>query len=117
MPYFNNIYSDLTQKSDKRSKGINKAVFSEYANLPGILDERFFSIFDENKDEHFDNKEFIRAMFKIYCSKLESKIKLVFDICDFDSDGIISKEDTQLILSCVPIHHMNKTLGQTEVST
>ena len=56
-------------------------------------------------------------MFKIYYSKLESKIKLVFDIYDFDSDGIISKEDIRLVLSYVPIHHMNKTLGQTEAST
>ncbi len=49
-------------------------------------------------------------MFKIYYSKLESKIKLVFDIYDFDQDGLISKEDIRLVLSYVPIAHMNKTL-------
>ena len=49
-------------------------------------------------------------MFKIYYSKLEEKIKLVFDIYDFDSDGLISKEDIRLVLSYIPIAHMNKIL-------
>ena len=53
-------------------------------------------------------------MFKIYYSKLESKIKLVFDIYDFDSDGLISKEDIRLVLSHVPTIHMNKSLCKGE---
>jgi len=42
-------------------------------------------------------------MLKIYYSKLESKIKLVFDFYDFDKDGYISKEDIRLILSHIPM--------------
>jgi Ca2+-binding EF-hand superfamily protein len=42
-------------------------------------------------------------MFKVYYSKLESKIKLVFDIYDFDSDGFISKEDIRIVLSHIPL--------------
>ncbi len=49
-------------------------------------------------------------MFKVYYSKLESKIKLVFDIYDFDSDGLISKEDIRIVLSHIPIAHINKCL-------
>jgi len=55
-------------------------LLSQYANLPGILGERFFKILDENGDGYIDQKEFIHAMFKVYYSKLESKIKLVFDM-------------------------------------
>ncbi|CDW90010.1 myosin light chain kinase [Stylonychia lemnae] len=80
IPYFKDIYLDLFTKSDKAGKGINKIVFQEYANLPGLLGERLFKIIDENGDQFLDQKEFIHAMFKIYYSKLESKIKLVFDI-------------------------------------
>jgi len=32
----------------------------------------------------------MRAMFKVYYSQLESKFKLIFDIYDFDKDGLIS---------------------------
>jgi Ca2+-binding EF-hand superfamily protein len=45
-----------------------------------MLSERFFKIIDENNDGYIDQKEFIHAMFKVYYSKLESKIKLVFDM-------------------------------------
>jgi len=44
------------------------------------LNERFFKILDENGDNVIDQKEFIHGMFKVYYSKLESKIKLVFDM-------------------------------------
>eukprot|EP00347_Sterkiella_histriomuscorum_P019499 403341396 len=111
IPYFKDIYNDLHEKSEKKGKGINKIVFQEYANLPGLLGERFFKIIDENGDQLIDQKEFIHAMFKVYYSKLESKIKLVFDIYDFDSDGYISKEDIRIVLSHVPIQsESSKTL-------
>jgi hypothetical protein len=35
---------------------------------------------DENTDDYIDEKEFIHAMFKVYYSKLESQIKLAFDM-------------------------------------
>ena len=79
--------------------------------MPGILGERFFSCLDTNDDQSIDQKEFIHAMFKVYYSKLESKMKLVFDMYDFDSDGQVTKEDIRLVLSHVPIAHMNKSIG------
>jgi len=112
IPYFKDIYNDLADKSDKKAKGINKIVFTEYANLPGILSERFFKILDENGDNYIDQKEFIHAMFKVYYSKLESKIKLVFDMYDFDNDGLIQKEDIRIVLSHVPISHVNTALSK-----
>ena len=42
-------------------------------------------------------------MFKVYFSKLETKIQLAFDMYDFDRDGLISKEDIELVLSHVPL--------------
>lgn len=57
---------------------------------------------DENKDSYIDQKEFIHGMFKVYFSKLESKIKFVFDMYDFDRDGEISREDLRIVMSFVP---------------
>lgn len=108
MPYFKDIYNDLAEKSDKKTAGINKIIMTDYASLPGILSERFFAILDANGDQYVDQKEFIHAMLKIYYSKLESKIKLVFDFYDFDKDGFISKEDIRLILSHIPMEVFGK---------
>jgi len=33
IPYFKDIYKDLEDKSDKKSKGINKIVFTEVGNF------------------------------------------------------------------------------------
>lgn len=52
--------------------------------MPGILGERFFNIVDKAEtgqgDEYIDQKEFMKAMFRIYYSPLETKFKLVFDM-------------------------------------
>ncbi len=54
VPYFKDIYNDLAAKCEKKAKGITKLVFQDYAGLPGIINERFFKILDENGDEVID---------------------------------------------------------------
>ena len=75
----------------------------EYAGLPGILGDRLFSVLDANGDGYIDMKEFIYVMFLIYYSSFEAKVKLIFDIYDFDRDGRVSKEDIRIILGFVPL--------------
>lgn len=53
----------------------------------------------------------MHGFFKVYYSNLETKIKLSFDIYDFDRDGYITKEDVRLILSHIPI--VNTIQGST----
>jgi len=74
-----------------------------YTNLPGVIGDRFFAIMDLNDDNYVDLREFVHGFFKVYYSNLETKLKLTFDIYDFDKDGFISKEDVRLILSHIPI--------------
>lgn len=65
---------------------------------------------DLSKTDYIDLREFVHGFFKIYYSNLETKIKLSFDIYDFDRDGYITKEDVRLILSHVPI--VNQVQGK-----
>jgi len=58
-----------------------------------MLGERFFAILDLNNDNYVDCKEFLTGLIRIYCSPFDQKTKLVFDIYDFDSDGLIAKDD------------------------
>jgi len=74
-----------------------------YTNLPGIIGERFVTVLDLSKSDYIDLREFVHGFFKVYYSNLETKIKLSFDIYDFDRDGYITKEDVRLILSHIPI--------------
>ena len=45
----------------------------------------------------------MKAMFRIYYSPLETKFKLVFDMYDFDNDGVVTREDLHLVLSHIPL--------------
>jgi len=52
LPYFKDIFKDLVKRSDNVSKGINRVSFLDYCELPGILGERLFRLFDVNKDNY-----------------------------------------------------------------
>ena len=103
IPYFKDIYKDLVGQSDDKSTGVNKVALLTYTDLPGVIGDRFFAVLDLSKNEYVDLREFIHGFFKVYYSDLDTKIKLSFDIYDFDKDGYISQEDVRLILSHIPI--------------
>jgi len=46
-------------------------------------------------------------MLRLYCSSFDEKIRLIFQIYDFDNDGFVSKDDIATILNFLPI--INKT--------
>ena len=71
--------------------------------MPGIIGERFVNVLDLSKSDYVDLREFVHGFFKVYYSNLETKIKLSFDMYDFDRDGYITKEDVRLILTHIPI--------------
>ena len=75
----------------------------DYANLPGILGERFFDVLDVNKNEYVDEEEFLRGFFRIFCSTFDEKSEFVFEIYDFDHDGLISKNDISTIMNSLPV--------------
>ena len=75
----------------------------EYANLPGILFDRFFSLIDPTGSGFADIKSFLIALCKIYYSNINEKIRFAFDIYDFDRDGYIEKEDVRIVMSFMPI--------------
>lgn len=71
--------------------------------MPGIIAERIFTLFDKNKDGYAGKDEFIGAACRLLSRNFEDHIKTVFDIYDFDDDGVISREDIRVLLSYVPL--------------
>lgn len=61
-------------------KGINRVTMLNYANLPGIIGERFFAVLDLSKSDYIDLREFVHGFFKVYYSNLDTKMKLSFDM-------------------------------------
>ena len=99
--YLSEIFIDLTEKSQRNLKTIEKYIFSRYFEIYGIILDRLFKIFDHDNNGVLDRIEFILGMKKLYSqdTSFKSLTKFIFKIYDFDQDGKITKDDVKLILS------------------
>lgn len=104
VPYFKDIFKDLQERSDNKSKGINKISIINYCQLPGLIAERLFFIMDRDKNNYLSQDEFLSGFLCFYCSDFDEKIKLIFEIYDFDNDGLINQNDIITIISCMPVN-------------
>ena len=109
--YLKEIWSDLSKRNKEETKdttkGITKVTFNKYYDLPGIISERIFSCFDKDKDGILNITEFINGMQSLFSQKesFDSLAKFIFNLYDFNSKGIIKKEDVRVVLSYVPLQH------------
>jgi hypothetical protein len=62
-PYFKDLYKDLILRclsnTAIQEKKLDKVTFIEYCNLPGIINDRFFTMFDINQDGLITELSFI----------------------------------------------------------
>ena len=66
------------KKTDDELEFIDKVAFFEYTNLPGIINDRFFSLFTKTAEDHIYEKAFIDGMIKCYLSSFEDKMRLTY---------------------------------------
>ena len=71
--------------------------------MKGLLGERVFTLYEQNNNS-VTLKAFKSISYRFFDSNFEAKIKLVFDIFDFNMDGIISEDDIRSILSHIPLN-------------
>jgi hypothetical protein len=86
-PYFANIFSDLAQRrmtpkkaGETEGEYMDKVAFFEYANLPGIINDRFYSTFDGSKEGRILRQAFVEGFARVYLAPLEDKMKLTFNM-------------------------------------
>lgn len=58
---------------------------------------------DIDQNNIIDLKEFVEGMRKLFTGHYDSLINFIFNLYDFDKDGLISKEDIRIVLSYVPL--------------
>ena len=105
--YLKEIWSDLSKRASKEdaAKGINKITFNKYFELPGIISERLFAVFDKDKDGILSLSEFVNGMRSVFsqAESFDSLAKFIFDFYDFRSCEKIKKDDVRVVLSYVPL--------------
>ena len=104
--YLREIWADLSKRSvEETAKGINKITFNKYYDLPGIISERLFTVFDKDKDGVLNSTEFVTGMKKLFSQTetFDSLAKFIFNFYDFRNCEKIKKEDVRVVLSYVPL--------------
>ena len=85
-PYFKTIFSDIAmrrhspKKTEDELEFIDKVAFFEYTNLPGYINDRFFSLFEKSSDEHIYERGFVDGMIRVYMSTIDERMKLTFQM-------------------------------------
>ena len=107
--YLKQVWKDLNSRSgDDNEKGIDKVTFQKYYELPGLISERLFSVFDKNNTGYLTLQEFTENMIALFSSDLEQLLLFILKFYDFDRDQKITKEDVRVVLSYIPIYKKRK---------
>ena len=104
--YLKEIWTELSKRSKEEFiQGINKVTFNKYYDLPGIISQRIFSVFDKDKDGILSLSEFTDGMKMLFSQTqtFDSLSKFIFNFYDFRSCNKIKKEDVRVVLSYVPL--------------
>ena len=102
--YLKEVFKDLSDRGDSnKRKGISKITFLEFIKLPVFIAEKVFLSFDSDNDGFLSLKEFVDSLASLYLGDFNETIKIIFNIFDFDKDGVISKGDIKILLSYLPL--------------
>jgi Ca2+-binding EF-hand superfamily protein len=71
--------------------------------MKGLLGERIFQLYDKCNSGMITVKDFTSISQRFFMPDFDEKLHLVFDIFDFNADGLIAEEDIRSILSHIPI--------------
>ena len=97
---FNSLLDHLQSDCEK---GLNNITFNSYFKLPIFISNKIFSSIDKKKTGFINQKDFTNTMTKLYLGNFEETTQLIFNIYDYDHDGLIQKEDIKLLLSYLPL--------------
>ena len=103
--YLTEVFKDLANTVDNQNKKfMTKMAFYDYIKLPIYITEKVFNSFSKLTSQGLCEEEFVTNFFKLYKGSFEETIEIIFNILDFDKDGIIKKEEVKILLSQLPIN-------------
>ena len=102
--YLIELYHDLSHFSSREEKGVSYDTFIYYLNIPIPIAANIFKLLDKDRNNYLNLEEFCFGLFDIYgTNDFYQLSNFVFNLIDTDRDGLISKDDVQLILSYLPL--------------
>ena len=92
--------SDIFVNFQKRSNNnFDTYTFQELIGIPMIISDKLYYTFTMHQEKQLTYQEFSSGLYDLFFGDLDDKMSIVFDLLDFDGDGVIMLEDVFLILS------------------
>ena len=110
--YLKQVWKDLSSRTKGVREGVDKITFQKYYELPGLISERLFAVFDLNGYGFLSLNDFIYNMLILFSSNFKKLLEFIFKFYDFDNDKKITKEDVRVVLSYVPIYKKTQNSGK-----
>ena len=102
--YLTEIYNDIVNLiNDQNVKLMTILAFNDYLKISMYITGKIYNSFSNKSPYGLTKEEFVDNMFKIYKGSFEETIKVIFNILDFDKEGIIKKDEVKLFLRHLPI--------------
>ena len=102
--YLKQLWNDLSKREKNIKNGIDRISFGKYYDLPGLISERLFSVFDSKNKGYLTINDFTSSMIKLFSGDYEQLLHFIFNFYDFDKDNKITKDDIRIVLSYVPLY-------------
>lgn len=68
------------KKPEDKDEYVDNVAFFEYTNLPGIINDRFYSLFEGCKQHRISKQSFVTGFSRVYLASIEEKMKLTFNM-------------------------------------
>ena len=105
--YLQEIFNDLSTRTSnsKNIKYMSRTTFYDYIKLPIFISEKLYSSFSFRSKDGLMLEEFVDGFFNLYTGSFEETAKIIFNLLDFNKDGLINNDDVKIILSYLPLNN------------
>ena len=105
--YLQEIFNDLSTRisNSKNIKYMSRTTFYDYIKLPIFISEKLYSSFSFRSKDGLMLEEFVDGFFNLYTGSFEETAKIIFNLLDFNKDGLINNDDVKIILSYLPLNN------------
>ena len=107
--YLKLVFNDFVDTIDEYDqKIITKMDFYKYFDIPIFIVEKIFTSFSKTYRDYLCEEEFVDNLYKLYMGSFEETVKIIFDILDYDQDGILIKDEIKIFLSYLPLEEVDE---------
>ena len=95
-----NFFKEIFRNFHSRSEFLfDTYTFQELIQIPMIVSDKLYFTFTSHQSKFLVMDEFANGLYELFFGDIDDKMSIVFDLLDFDGDGVITIEDCFLVLS------------------